>query len=88
MSIYNALTPDIRGTLDDMAYGISVKEELDSFIVKQRMVSKVNMLNDQDSLYLVSQMAILIDISVNKGDDIDDKNVDKDFVTFLLRLFY
>ena len=71
-----------------MAYGISQKEDLDSFIIKQRMVSKVNMLNDKDSLYLVSQLAILIEISTNRGEEINDRNVDKEFVTFLLRLFY
>jgi len=76
------------GTLDEMAYGISVKENIDAFIIKQRLVSKVNMLNENDAQYLVSQLAILIDKSLNKGEDIDDKNVDKNFVTFLLRLFY
>jgi len=76
------------GTLDEMAYGISVKENIDAFIIKQRLVSKVNMLNENDAHYLISQLAILIDKSLNQGEDIDDKNVDKDFVTFLLRLFY
>jgi len=71
-----------------MAYGISVKENIDAFIIKQRLVSKVNMLCENDAQYLVSQLAILIDKSLNQGEDIDDKNVDKNFVTFLLRLFY
>jgi len=71
-----------------MAYGISIKEGLDSFIVKQRMVSKINMLREEDAYYLVSQLAILIDLSLNKNEDIDDKNVDKNFVTFLISLFY
>ena len=76
------------GTLDEMAYGISVKENIDAFIIKQRLVSKVNMLPQKESHYLVEQLAILIDKSLNQGEDIDDKNVDKNFVTFLLRLFY
>jgi len=71
-----------------MAYGMSIKEGLDSFIVKQRMVSKINMLREEDAYYLVSQLAILIDLSLNKNEDIDDKNVDKNFVTFLISLFY
>jgi len=79
---------DIRGTLDDMSFGISQKENIDAFIIKQRLVSKINMLAEQDAHYLVSQMAILIDKSLNQGEEINDKNVDKDFVTFLLRLFY
>jgi len=71
-----------------MAYGISVKENIDAFIIKQRLVSKINMLPQSDAEYLVSQLAILIDKSLNQGETIDDKNVDKDFVSFLLRLFY
>ena len=75
-------------TLDDMAYGISQKENLDSFMVKQRMVSKINLLPENDAHYLVSQMAILIKKSFHDEEEITDKNVDKDFITFLLRLFY
>jgi len=71
-----------------MAYGISVKENIDAFIIKQRLVSKINMLPEQEAQYLVGQLAILIDKSLNQGEQIDDKNVDKNFVTFLLRLFY
>lgn len=78
----------MRSTLDDMAYGISQKENIDSFAVKQRMVSKVNMLHENDAYFLVSQMEILINISINQEEEINDKNVNKDFVTFLLRLFY
>ena len=79
---------EIRSTLDEMAFGISVKENIDAFIIKQRLVSKINMLPEQEAHYLVSQLAILIDKSLNQGETIDDKNVDKNFVTFLLRLFY
>ncbi len=71
-----------------MAFGISKEENLDSLIVKQNMVNKINMLSDREGLYLVEQMSILIDVSVNQGENIDDKNVHKDFITFLLRLFY
>jgi hypothetical protein len=71
-----------------MAYGISVKENIDAFIIKQRLVSKINMLPEAEAQYLVGQLAILIDKSLNQGEQIDDKNVDKNFVTFLLRLFY
>ena len=71
-----------------MAFGISQKENLDSFIVKQRMVSKINLLHDADAQHLVSQMAILIKLSLHDEEEITDKNVDKDFVSFLLRLFY
>ena len=71
-----------------MAFGISQKENLDSFIVKQRMVSKINLLHDADAQYLVFQMAILIKKSLHDEEDISDKNVEKDFISFLLRLFY
>jgi hypothetical protein len=71
-----------------MAYGISVKENLDAFIVKQRMVSKVNMLNEKEAYYLIAELSILIDINLNKGEDISDKNTQKDFISFLIRLFY
>lgn len=71
-----------------MAYGISVKENLDSYIVKQRMVSKVNMLSEKEAYYLVAELAILIDINLNKGEDISDKNTQKEFISFLIRLFY
>ncbi len=79
---------DIRSTLDEMAYGISVKEGLESFAVKQRMVSKVNMLREEKALYLVENMAILIDKSTQNEESIDDKNVTKEFVTFLIELYY
>jgi len=71
-----------------MAYGISVKEGVDSYIIKQRMVSKVNMLSEQEAHYLVAELAIIIDLNLNKGEDISDKNTQKDFISFLIRLFY
>jgi hypothetical protein len=87
-SIYNSLTADISSTLDDIAFGISQKENLDAFMVKQRMVSKINMLREEHALYLVENMAILIDKSTQKKETIDDKNVSKEFLTFLINLYY
>lgn len=75
-------------TLDDMAYGIAIKEKLDPFMVKQRMVSKLNMLPDEKALYLVENLAILIEKSVHQNETIDDKNVTKEFITFLISLYY
>lgn len=75
-------------TLDDMAFGISQQEGEDSFTVKQRMVENINKLAPQDVDYLKEQMAILIDKSVHQNETIDDNNVDKDFITFLIRLYY
>ena len=71
-----------------MAYGIAQKEELDSYEVKQRLVKNINKLAPQDLNYLVQQMSILIDKSVNQNESIDDNNVEKDFVSFLIKLYY
>ncbi len=71
-----------------MAYGISVKEGLDSFMVKQKMVSKINMLSDEQAIYLVENMAILIHKSLHDEEEITDKNVTKEFLTFLINLYY
>ncbi len=71
-----------------MAYGIAVKEELDSFEVKQKLVSNINKLSPQDIGYLVEQLSILIDKSVHKEETIDESNVEKNFVSFLIRLYY
>jgi hypothetical protein len=87
-SIYNSLPIDIRTTLDDMAFGIAQKDNLEPFMVKQRMVSKVNMLLDEKAIFLVENMAILIEKSVQQNEQIDDKNVTKDFLTFLVNLYY
>lgn len=75
-------------TLDDMAFGISQQENEDSYIVKQRMVANINKLAPKDVDYLIEQMSILIDKSLNQNETIDDKNVDKDFISFLIRLYY
>jgi len=86
--VFNTLPPHIITTLDNMAYGIAQKEEIDSFEVKSRLVENMNRLTKQDVSYLVEQMTILIEKSVHENTTIDDKTVEKDFVTFLIRLFY
>lgn len=86
--VFNTLPPHIITTLDNMAYGIAQKEEIDSFEVKSRLVENINNLPKQDVSYLVNQMTMLIEKSVHENATIDDKTVEKDFVTFLIRLFY
>jgi len=71
-----------------MAFGIAQKEELDAYDVKQRFVSNVNKLPDTEVKYLEEQMSILIEKSVHENETITDKNVDKEFISFLIRLFY
>lgn len=85
---YDEIPIHIVGTLDDMAYGIAQKEEMDSFEVKQRMVKNINKLSPADLNYLIHQMSILIDKSVNQEETIDDKTVEKDFISFLIKLYY
>ena len=41
-----------------MAYGIAMKENLEPFIIKQRMVSKLNMLHEEKAHYLLENMSI------------------------------
>ncbi len=76
------------GTLDSMAFGIATKESLDPMVVKEKMVTNINMLSQDKCEYLVSNMAILIDKSLNSGETIDDKNTQKDFISFLVSLYY
>lgn len=71
-----------------MAFGIAQKEGLDSFEVKQKLVTNVNKLAPQDLEYLKQQLDNLIQKSVHDNETIDDSNVEKDFVTFLIRLYY
>ncbi|MGB5867864.1 MAG: hypothetical protein WBG69_08360 [Arcobacteraceae bacterium] len=82
------MPPHIISTLDNMAFGIAQKEGLDSFEVKQKLVTNVNKLSPQDIKYLTEQMDMLIQKSVHENETIDDSNVGKDFVTFLIRLYY
>jgi hypothetical protein len=71
-----------------MAFGISQQEGEDSYEVKKRMVANVNKLAPGDVDYLIEQMSLLIQKSVHDNETIDDNNVDKDFVSFLIRLYY
>lgn len=71
-----------------MAFGIAQKEELDSYEVKQTLVANINKLAAADIEYLINQMGMLIEKSVQDNEEISDKNVDKDFVSFLIRLYY
>ena len=87
-SNFNTLPPHIISTLDNMAYGISQKEDTDAFSVKQKLVKNIDKLMPKDVEYLEEQMSILINKSVHDVEEISDKNVDKDFVTFLIRLYY
>ena len=71
-----------------MAYGIAMKENLEPFIIKQRMVSKLNMLHEEKAHYLLENMSILIHKSTQESEEISDKNVSKEFVSFMINLFY
>lgn len=71
-----------------MAFGISQKEGLQSYEVKQKMVKAVDSLSPTDLDYLVEQMSLLIDKSVHNEETIDENNVDKNFISFLIRLYY
>ncbi len=71
-----------------MAFGISQKEDMDAYDVKQKLVANINKLAPADVEYLTTQMSILIDKSVHENEEISDKNVDKDFISFLIRLYY
>ena len=78
----------IISTLDNMAYGIAQKEQLDAFDIKGKLVENVNKLSSQDVQYLQEQLELLIHKSVHENETIDDNNVEKDFITFLIRLYY
>ena len=71
-----------------MAFGISVKEDMEAYDVKQTLVANINKLSSQDLAYLVEQMSMLISKSVHDNEEINDQNVDKNFVTFLIKLYY
>ena len=87
-SQFNELPSHIMSTLDNMAYGIAQKENMDSFIIKQKLVANINKLTPSDIDYLSTQMSILIDKSVHEEETISDENVEKNFITFLIRLYY
>jgi len=71
-----------------MAFGIAQKEELDSYEVKEKMVTNIDKLSLKDLEYLESQLELLIHKSVQENESIDEKNVEKDFISFLIRLYY
>ncbi len=79
---------DIVGTLDSMAHGIAIKEGFNPMDIKTQMVNNINKLTQKDAEYLVSNMAVLIDKSTQQNETIDDKNTQKEFITFLINLFY
>ena len=87
-SIYNSLPFDIRLTLDTMALGIANKEKLDVMEVKKKMVNKINNLSEQKAYYLIANMAELIHKSTQENKQIDDKEVSKEFISFLINLYY
>ena len=71
-----------------MAYGIAQKENLDSMNLKIKMVNNINKLSQKDAEYLVGNMAVLIDKSTQQNEAIDDKNTQREFISFLIRLYY
>jgi len=71
-----------------MAFGIAQKEELDAYDIKQKLVININKLSSHDLKYLEEQMDLLIHKSVHENESIDDNNVEKNFITFLIRLYY
>ncbi len=71
-----------------MAFGIAQKEGLVPFDVKQTMVKNINKLTQSEVQYLEEQLSLLINKSVHQGETIDDKVVDKEFISFLIRLYY
>jgi hypothetical protein len=85
---FNSLPPHIISTLDNMAFGISQKEGTDAYSVKQNLVKNIDKLMPKDLEYLEEQMSILINKSVHDEEEISDRNVEKDFITFLIRLYY
>ena len=71
-----------------MALGIANKENFNVMEVKKRMVDKINNLSDQEAYYLISNMATLIHKSTQENKKIDANEIKKDFVSFLVRLYY
>lgn len=71
-----------------MAFGIAQKEGLDSYDIKQKLVKNINTLAPRDVIYLEEQMALLINKSVHEEENIDEATVEKNFISFLIRLYY
>jgi ABC-type bacteriocin/lantibiotic exporter with double-glycine peptidase domain len=87
-SAFNNLPPHLISTLDNMAFGIAQKEDKDAYEIKQKLVANINKLAPADLDYLITQMSMLIEKSVHENEEISDKNVDKNFISFLIRLYY
>jgi hypothetical protein len=85
---YDSIPIDIRTTLDDMAFGIAQKENLDTMDVKNRFIKNVNSLTSQRAEFLVGSMAILIKKSLDDGEQITEENTQKEFISFLISLYY
>ncbi len=85
---YDALPEDIVSTLDNMAFGIAQKENLDAMTVKNNLVRNINKLTDNQAEFLVASMAILIDKSTQQNITIDDTNTQREFISFLITLYY
>jgi len=86
--VFNSLPTHIMSTLDNMAFGIAQKENLDSFEVKSKMVNNINKLSPADVEYLKKQMNELIHRSVEEQEILNNDNVEKNFISFLIRLYY
>jgi hypothetical protein len=71
-----------------MAFGIAQKENLDSYELKQKLVENINKLSSSDMKYLQVEMDNLIHKSIQEDETIDDSNVEKNFISFLIRLYY
>jgi C4-dicarboxylate-specific signal transduction histidine kinase len=85
---FNELPPHIMTLLDDMAFGIAQKENMQPIDVKQTMVENINRLHESDIQYLIEQLGLLMHKSANENEKIDDKVVDSSFISFLIRLYY
>ncbi len=71
-----------------MAFGIAQQESLDPMDVKNKLIVNINRLTQERAEFLIGSMAILIDKSLNNNETIDDTNTQKEFVSFLIGLYY
>lgn len=78
----------IIATLDNIAFGIAQKENFDINELKDKITKNINALSSTDFSYLEEQMNILIEKSLHNEETIDDTNVEKSFISFLIRLYY
>jgi hypothetical protein len=87
-SAYNLLPIDIQVTLDMIALGVANKEEVEVMETKNKMVNSINSLTNEELSYLITNMSQLIQKSVQENQKIDSSNVPKDFISFLIRLYF